>query len=120
MPWRHAPTLTGTVDSNRRLSARTALRAPASVALPGGQTREVRLWDLAHDGASLQSPRPIPQGSSIELRFELPVPGGGSAAIAAAARVVYSSYVAPNDFKIGLAFTRLGDDAAAAIAAFMA
>jgi hypothetical protein len=119
MPCRRAPTLAGTVDSNRRLSARTALRAPASVALPGGQTREVRLWDLAHDGASLQSARPIPQGSSLELRFELPAPGGGTTAVTAAARVVYSSYIAPNEFKIGLAFTRLGDDAAAAIAAFM-
>ena len=30
-------------NSNRRLSARVALRAPATVVLPGGQTREVRM-----------------------------------------------------------------------------
>ena len=101
--------------SNRRLSARIALRSPATVVLPGAQTREVRMWDLAMDGASLISPRPIPQGSSLELRLELPA----GTKIATPARVVYSSYLAPNEFKIGLMFTQLDDAGAAAISAFM-
>lgn len=101
--------------SNRRLSARVALRAPATVSLPGGQTREVRMCDLAMDGASLISPRPIPQGSSLALRLELP----GGAVVATPARVVYSSYVTQNEFKIGLTFTQLDDVGAEAISAFM-
>jgi hypothetical protein len=107
------------VNSNRRLSARTALRASATVVLPNGQEREVRMWDLANDGASLLSTRPIPQGSGLELRLALPGSGAG-ATIVAGARVVYSSYLAPGEFKIGLVFTKLDDDSAAAIAAFMA
>ena len=114
-----APTLTGAVESNRRLSARTALRSAATVVLPGGQAREVRMWDLAHDGASLLSPKPIPQGSSVELRVELPGAGAPNA-VAASGRVVYSSYLAPGEFKIGMVFTKLDDEGAAAIAAFMA
>ncbi len=102
--------------SNRRLSARVALRAPATVSLPGGQTREVRMWDLAMDGASLVSPRPIPQGSSVELRLALPA----GASLATPARVVYSSYLAPGEFKIGLMFTQLDDTDAETISAFMA
>ena len=105
------------MNSNRRLSSRAALRSPATVVLPGGQEREVRMWDLANDGASLLSARPIPQGSSVELRLTLP---GAAAPIVAGARVVYSSYLNPGEFKIGLAFTRVDDDGAAAIAAFMA
>ena len=107
------------VNSNRRLSARTALRSPATVVLPGGQTREVRMWDLANDGASLISARPIPQGTSLELRLDLPVAGGTTTPVAASGRVVYSSYLAPGEFKIGMMFTKVDDDAAAAIAAFM-
>jgi hypothetical protein len=107
------------VDANRRLSARTALRSPATVMLPGGQARDVRMWDLAHDGASLLSQRPIPQGSTLELRLELPV-AGAPATIVASGRVVYSSYLAPGEFKIGVVFTRIDDDGAAAISAFMA
>ena len=75
------------------------------------------MWDLANDGASLLSARPISQGSSLELRVTLT---GATAAIVAGARVVYSSYLGPGEFKIGLAFTKLDDDGAAAIAAFMA
>ena len=107
------------MDPNRRLSARTALRSAATVLLPGGQTRDVRMWDLAHDGASLLSARPIPQGSSLELHLDVPT-GSTAVPLTAAARVVYSSYLGPGEFKIGLVFTRLNDDGAAAIDAFMA
>ena len=77
------------------------------------------MWDLANDGASLLSARPIPQGSSLELKLALPA-GSATASVVASARVVYSSYLGPGEFKIGLAFTKLDDGSAAAIAAFMA
>lgn len=102
---------------NRRIAPRIALRAPATVHLPGGQTREVQLWDLAVDGASLVSPRPIAQGSTAELRFVLP---GQAEEVVAPARVVYSSYQAPGEFRVGLSFQHLPPQAAAAIAAFCA
>jgi hypothetical protein len=104
------------LTSNRRTSARAALRSPATVVLPNAAPRDVQMWDIAVDGASLLSPRPIAQGSTLELRVALP----GSATVTAAARVVYSSYMAVNEFKIGLLFTRLDDASAEAIAVFIA
>ncbi len=106
------------MNSNRRVTARTALRSPATVVLPGGVTRAVRMSDLAIDGASLMSERPIPQGSSVELRLDLPG-AGAPASVVATARVVYSSYLGPAEFKIGLVFTQLDAASAAAITAFM-
>jgi hypothetical protein len=107
------------LNSNRRLNARIALRSPATVVLSGGAARDVRMWDLATDGASLLSARPIPQGSVVELRLDLPG-AAAAASIAATARVVYSSYLAPGEFKIGLVFTQLDAAGADAITAFMA
>ena len=77
------------------------------------------MWDLATDGASLLSARPIPQGSVLELRLELPGTGAASS-VAATARVVYSSYLGPGEFKIGLMFTQLDAASTAAIDAFTA
>lgn len=103
--------------TNRRLTPRVALRAPATVHMPGGQTRDVQLWDLAIDGASLLSPRPIAQGSSAELHLVLP---GRNDTVVAPMRVVYSSYQGPGQFRVGLTFQNLPDAAADAIAAFCA
>jgi len=103
--------------TNRRLSPRVALRVPATVHLAGGQTRDVQVWDLAVDGASVLSPRPIAQGSSAELHVVLP---GRSDAVVAPARVVYSSYQGPGQFRVGLTFQHLPAEAADAIAAFCA
>ena len=103
--------------ANRRLSARTAFRGPARLLLPGGVSRDVQMWDLASDGASLTSPRPTQQGSAVELQFELPA-GGASTLIVARAKVVYSSYTAAAQFRIGLMFLELDAAGAAAIDAF--
>lgn len=121
---RGRPTLAGTVTTtpsepptNRRIAPRIALRTPATVRLPGGQTRDVQVWDLAVDGASLLSPRPIAQGSSAELHLVLP---GRTDTLVAPVRVVYSSYQGPGQFRVGLSFQHLPPEAAEAIAAFCA
>jgi hypothetical protein len=102
---------------NRRLSARTPFRGPARVQLPSGVSLDVQMWDLGSDGASLTSPRPISQGSTIDLRFELPA-AGGSTLVIARAKVVYSSYTAAAQFRIGLVFLELDAAGAAAVDAF--
>ena len=79
----------------------------------------MRLLDLGADGASLMSARPIGQGTSIDLRFELPV-AGTPTPIATRGKVVYSSYGGPAQFRIGVMFTALDSASAAAIAAFVA
>ena len=103
--------------SNRRLSARTACRVPASILLPSGVLLDVQMWDLGSDGASVTSPRPITQGSVVELRFELPV-AAGPTTIVARSKVVYSSYMAPANFRVGAVFTDLDAASAAAVDSF--
>ena len=85
--------------------------------LPGGALHDVQMWDLGSDGASITSSRPITQGSIIDLRFDLPV-AGGPAHIEARAKVVYSSYMAAANFKVGLMFIGIDAAGAAAIHAF--
>ncbi len=105
--------------SNRRLSARTACRAPASVVLTSGTVLDVQMWDLGTDGASMTSPKPITQGSVVELRFDLPV-ASGPVGVAAKAKVVYSSYMAPANFRVGVMFTDLDTASESAIDRFRA
>jgi PilZ domain len=107
------------LPSNRRISARKSLRAPANLLLPGGITRELRISDLALDGASFVGTKPVPQGTRVEVRFELPL-AGGTTAISAAGKVVYSSYVAVAEFRIGVAFADLDDTSTQALAEFLA
>ena len=103
--------------ANRRLSARTAFRGPGRLLLPGGISRDVQMWDIASDGASLMSPRPTPQGSTVDLQFELPG-GGTSTLVVARAKVVYSSYTAAAQFRIGMMFLEIDPAAVAAIEQF--
>lgn len=83
--------------------------------LAGGVARDVQIADLGVDGASLVSARPISQGSVIQLRFEVPIAGIATALIIKA-RVVYSSYVGPAQFRVGVVFQDLDVTNAAAIA----
>jgi len=87
--------------------------------LPSGVAYDVRLLDLGVDGACLMSARPIAQGTTIELRFELPA-AGAMTPIAARAKVVYSSYSGPAQFRIGVMFSALDPASAAAITTFIA
>jgi hypothetical protein len=93
---------------------------PATVLLTSGASLDVRMWDLGTDGASLVSPKPITQGSMVELRFEVPAAAGTTSAAAAKAKVVYSSYMGPAQFRIGVLFAGLDDASAAAIDGFVA
>jgi hypothetical protein len=110
------PTATDS-EPNRRAAARKALSTSAKVLLPAGE-REVRLRDLGSDGAAVTSSRPIAPGTRLELQFELWTPEGARA-LSVNARVVYSSYQARDEFKVGLVFTALRPDDAAAIRAYL-
>jgi hypothetical protein len=105
-------------DRNRRATARKAIRGPATV-VQGEFARPVQMWDLGRDGMCLLAPRPIAPGTRCAITFELQV-GGAPATITAAAKVVYSSYSAPGEFKIGAVFTDLDASAARLLEAFAA
>jgi hypothetical protein len=103
---------------NRRTGRRRVLRQPGTLTLlPGRQSRAIIVWDLGLDGMSVMSPKPVPPGTRCELQFDL-VMGGQATPLHAEGKTVYSSFVGADGFRVGLIFTRLPDDAMAAVERF--
>jgi hypothetical protein len=98
-------------DPNRRAFARTAVRQPATV-VHGDTTVGVQTLDVGPGGVSFLAPRPIAPGTRCTVEFALPF-ADGPMAVRASLKVVYSSYLAHEQFKIGTVFTVLDDDTAA-------
>jgi hypothetical protein len=105
-------------DRNRRAAPRKALRQDATLVYGNG-SKAVRTWDLGRDGMCLLSPRPITPGTRCRVSFEVPL-GAELIGVTAALKVVYSSYSAAGEFKIGAVFTDLGDDVALVLGKFAA
>ena len=104
-------------DPGRRIAARKALRVNATLAF-GGTAAAVQTRDLARDGLSLVATRPISPGTRCQVDFDVPLGQGESRHLSASARVVYSSYVAPGEFRVGAVFTELGEDSAYVLGEF--
>ncbi len=105
-------------EHSRRIAARRALRQDAIVT--HGPTRTpVQTWDIGREGISVIAARPIAPGTRCQIEFDLPL-GGTLHPIAASAKVVYSSYSAAGEFKIGAVFTELSEDVAATLSRFAA
>ena len=111
-----SPPTTPPPDRNRRAAPRKMLRQPATVVY-GGASRPVRTWDLGRDGMCLLSPKPIAPGTRCRVTFEVPLVDG-SVGVTAALKVVYSSYAAAEEFKIGTVFTDIGEDVALVLGKF--
>jgi len=105
-------------ESNRRVVPRKAVRQAATLVI-GDATRQVQTWDLGRDGMCLLSPRPIAPGTRCKVTFDLPL-ATGPMRLAAGLKVVYSSYSASGDFKIGAVFTDLDEGVAIILAEFAA
>ncbi|MEO5845812.1 MAG: PilZ domain-containing protein [Caldimonas sp.] len=103
---------------NRRATPRKAVRLAATVVY-GDASRVVQTWDLGRDGMCLLAPRPIAPGTRCSITFEVPL-GAERVGITAAAKVVYSSYSAAGEFKIGAMFTDLDEGAALVLGRFVA
>jgi hypothetical protein len=103
---------------NRRAAPRKAVRQTATVAY-GDASRTVQTWDLGRDGMCLLSARPIAPGTRCTITFELPL-GAERIGVVAAAKIVYSSYSAAGEFKIGAFFTDLDEGTALALGRFAA
>lgn len=95
-----------------------AIRRPATVTI-GDVRKDVQTWDIAREGMCLIASRPITPGTRCRIAFELPV-GGALVAIDATAKIVYSSYSAAGEFRIGAVFLGLDDADATAIGTFTA
>ena len=75
--------------------------------------------DVSQGGMCLLAGRPIGPGTRGAVAFTVPL-GDGPAPVSASLKVVYSSYLATGQFKIGTIFTDLGDDAARVLARYAA
>jgi hypothetical protein len=103
---------------NRRSAPRKAIRQPATVVY-GDASRTVQTWDLGRDGMCLLSARPIAPGTRCTITFELPL-GAERIGVVATAKIVYSSYSAPGEFKIGVFFNDLDEGTSLALGKFAA
>ena len=101
---------------NRRASPRKVIRRAATV-LIGDVGKEVQTWDLGRDGMCLMAARPIAPGTRCKVVFEVPI-GAELLAVTAKAKVVYSSYSAAGEFKIGAVFIDLDEAVANTLGRF--
>lgn len=105
-------------DRNRRASPRKVVRRAATVVI-GDVSKEVQTWDLGRDGMCLLAPRPIAPGTRCKVAFDIPL-GGELLAVSAALKIVYSSYSAAGEFKIGAVFLDLDEAVATTLGRFAA
>ena len=103
---------------NRRASPRKMIRGDATVAY-GDLSKPVQTWDLGKDGMCLLAPRPIAPGTRCRITFDVPF-RNELVSVTVSAKVVYSSYSAAGEFKIGAMFTGLDEDVAAVLGRFAA
>ena len=99
----------------RRTRSRHALECAVQLTMADGSTRQAITQDISRAGLSLITDRPIAPGKRCILTLQLPHAAPGAPdqpdmptppALALAAKTVYSSYVAPRQFRIGLVFTQ--------------
>ena len=93
-------------ESNRRSTPRKVIRERASIVV-GEVTTPVQTWDIGRDGIRCR------------VSFELPL-ADGPVSVTAVAKVVYSSYSAAGEFKIGALFIGLDDEVALLLCRFAA
>jgi hypothetical protein len=105
-------------ERNRRASPRKVLRQAATV-VHGDATKAAQTWDIGSEGMSLLAPRPIAPGTRCKVTFFVPF-ADGPVEVTVSVKVVYSSYSANGEFKIGAVFTDLDATAAAALGRFAA
>src|SRR6185369_1613907 len=97
-------------STNRRVSARKALRRPATVTLPGGVERVVRTWDVGVDGLSIVAAKPIPPGTRCSVTLELP-DGDSWRPLQVPVKTVYCSLMGQEGVKVGMVFGTLDAEA---------
>ena len=103
-------------STNRRAFARTVIRQPATL-LVGNASVVVQTLDIGPGGLSLLAQRPIGPGTRCSIAFALPF-GDAAVGVTAGIKIVYSSYVAVEQFKLGAVFIELDPAATEALERF--
>lgn len=99
---RRAP-LAAVMASERRGHTRRPYPREVILVLADGSGRPATVVDLARDGLSLQTDRPLAPGSRGHLSLPLETPQG-DLPVDVQFKSVYSSYSAPGRFRVGLVF----------------
>jgi hypothetical protein len=105
------------MNDDRRAAMRRPLHVPVSMG-SGAFVCVTRAADISSSGICLIGDQQFRAGSVWRLEFRLPS-ARGPVRIAADARVVYSILATGQGWKSGLQFSRLSQDEADAIAAFV-
>ncbi len=103
---------------NRRADLRKAVRVPATLVCRDAVWR-VQTLDLGRNGVCVLAPRPFEPGSRCTVTFDVPL-GNEPATVTLSLRTMYSSYSAPDAFKIGGRLVDLDDQTADILGRFMA
>src|SRR5512142_2260427 len=103
-------------DRNRRASPRKMIRGDATV-VHAGTSKPAQMWDLGRDGVCIVTQRPIAPGTRCTIAFEVLL-GAERIGVTVAAKVVYSSYSAAGEFKIGAVFVDLAEGVGRVLARF--
>lgn len=106
--------------AERRVDVRKPFRSPAFLAVPGRPPASVRTVDISSGGVGILSADNPPPKTVCTVRLALPVKGRGTVVFDVQARVAHSIYSSKGGgFQIGLQFTQLTPDLAAAIVGYL-
>lgn len=107
VPHRNATDLSSA--PSRRQRSRLATQWPLTVELAGASAGEqLTTLDVSRTGLSFVAERPVTPGSKCQVTLQVPMPEG-PVMLTAACKSVYSSYIGPRRFRIGLVFTQLDE-----------
>lgn len=102
----------------RRVGPRRALRSALVLMLPGNKLLKGEAWDLGEDGVGLVCSKPVSPGTACRVTLDLPYEGQ-SITVKAAVKIVYSSYLGPERFKLGAVFSQLDEESSRLIREFV-
>ncbi len=103
---------------SRRTDPRKAVRVPATLMFRDAAW-QVQTLDLGRSGICVVAPRPFEPGSHCTVTLDVPL-GGGPATVTLSLKTIYSSYAAPDAFRIGGRFVGLDDEIAGILGRFLA
>lgn len=113
--------LAGAPDNpGRRRHARIAVRCPLTLTPAGGVERTGTTLDLSLEGLSLATDLPIPPGSRYRVHIAALPCRSGPRPLRIDAKAVYSSYLGPGHFRVGMVFVDPGGEGAGVLADFVA
>lgn len=107
-------------NAGRRRHARIAVRCALTLTPQGGIARTGTTLDLSVDGLSLSTDLPISPGSRLHIHIAALPCRSGPRALQIDAKAVYSSYLGPGSFRIGMVFVDPHGEGADVLADFAA